>query len=203
METQPKKGFWKNASPTLTFVLGLISGIAVFSLISFLLLSSAFLQLQRPTGALGESTPADAEVVVDEEVDEEEVPPVGGFASFDEVEGEICRQDGKPIIRLFSTTGCSYCARIKDTFDSVVKEYVKAGKIVAYHWEFDIGDDSLTPEKEGGVPASEEAVYLRFNPQGYVPAFVFGCKYSRVGLAYEDLEAEAADFRAVIDKLLE
>jgi len=53
---------------------------------------------------------------------------------------------------------------------------------------------------------TEQAIYNKFNPKGSVPTFVFGCKYFRVGNAYEaqdNLEAEETEFRSVIDKLLE
>src|SRR3990172_10780878 len=53
--------------------------------------------------------------------------------------------DGRPVIRLFSTTWCPHCQWIKETYERVAKEYADAGKIVAYHWELDINDDTLTP----------------------------------------------------------
>lgn len=117
----------------------------------------------------------------------------------------ICRKDGKPIIRLFSTTWCPHCIWIKDDFDSVVKEYVKKGKIVAYHWQLDTGDDTLTSAIEKKVPAEEEAVYKEFNPEGSIPTFVFGCKYYRIGNGYEregDHDKEKAEFRQIIEELI-
>ncbi|MBN2331000.1 MAG: hypothetical protein JXC85_04230 [Candidatus Aenigmarchaeota archaeon] len=117
----------------------------------------------------------------------------------------VCTVDGKPVVYLFSTTWCGHCGWIKDTFDSTVKEYVDAGKIVAYHYQIDTGDDTLTEEVETSVPDSDMAVYSRFNPRGSIPTFVFGCKYYRVGNGFEsqqDLAAEEAEFRKVIDDLL-
>jgi len=35
-----------------------------------------------------------------------------------------------------------------------------------------------------------------------VPTYVFGCKYVRIGNAYETLGEEKAEFRRVIEKLL-
>lgn len=113
--------------------------------------------------------------------------------------------DGKPVIRLFSTTWCPHCKWITDSYESVVEEYVEDGKIVAYHWEIDINDDTLTPEVEGEVPAGELAVYREFNPSGSIPTFVFGGRYYRVGNGYErqnDLGSEEAEFRAVIEELI-
>ena len=121
-------------------------------------------------------------------------------------DAEICTEDGKPVIYLFSTTWCPHCKWITETFESTVQEYVDAGQIVARHWEIDINDDTLTDEAETEVPAEQLAVYKEFNPGGSIPTFVFGCKYSRIGNGYEqqqDLEAEESEFRAVIEKLLE
>ena len=129
----------------------------------------------------------------------------GAIETFDVADNEICMEDGKPVIRLYSTTWCPHCVWVADSFDSVAKEYVDAGKIVAYHWEFDTGDNTLTPGVEDGVPESERAIYDQFNPNGTIPTFVFGCKYYRTGTGHEaedDLTAEENEFRAIIEELL-
>lgn len=133
-------------------------------------------------------------------------PVVGELMTFNDSGYDIELQDGKPVIRLFSTTWCPHCVWVKETFDKVAKEYVDAGKIVAHHWEVDTQDDTLTEEVETEVPASEMAVYREFNPGGSIPTFIFGGRYHRVGNGYEnedDLAAEEAEFRAVIEILLE
>jgi len=117
----------------------------------------------------------------------------------------VCTENGKPVIRLFSTTWCPHCKWISETYEKVVKEYVAQGKIVAYHWELDINDNTLTDETESSIPDSENAIYATFNPGGSIPTFVFGCKYYRVGNGHEsqnDLAAEEVEFRAVINDLL-
>jgi thiol-disulfide isomerase/thioredoxin len=117
----------------------------------------------------------------------------------------VCTQDGKPVIRLFTTTWCPHCKWVKDDFDSVVKEYVNKGLIVAYHWEVDTNDDALTEVNEGSVPASELAIFKEFNPRTSIPTFVFGCKYYRVGNGYEsvnDHKAERRELKAVIEELI-
>jgi thiol-disulfide isomerase/thioredoxin len=127
------------------------------------------------------------------------------ISTFSLMEGPVETVDGKPVIRLFSTTWCPHCVWIKSTYDRVVNEYVSQGKIVAYHWELDTGDNTLTNETETEVPASEKAVYQKFNPQGSIPTFVFGGKYYRIGNGYEreqDLGKEEAEFRAVIEELI-
>jgi len=127
------------------------------------------------------------------------------ITTFKAIEGPVETVDGKPVIRLFSTTWCPHCVWIKPTFDRVVSEYVSQGKIVAYHWELDTGDNTLTEQVETEVPASEKAVYQKFNPGGTNPTFVFGGKYYRIGNGYEredSLEKEEQEFRAVIDELI-
>lgn len=130
---------------------------------------------------------------------------ITGISTFSVTNNSVETADGKPVIRLFSTTWCPHCNWIGSTYDKVVSEYVSQGKIVAYHWQLDTGDNTLTPEKETAVPASELAVYQKFNPEGSIPTFVFGGKYYRIGNGYErqqDLTAEEQEFRAVIDELI-
>lgn len=128
--------------------------------------------------------------------------------TFTYTDNEICNEDGKPIIRLFSTTWCPHCKWVGETYERVVNEYVSNGEIVAYHWEIDIKDDTLTSENEGSIPSSELDVYKEFNPRGSIPTFVFGCKYSRVGNGYEregeaGLLKEEKEFRQIIESLIE
>ncbi len=130
---------------------------------------------------------------------------IGSLGTFKKVSNEICKEGSKPIIRLFSTGTCPHCQWIKDTYDKVAKEYVSKGKIKAYHWEIDKNDDALTDTKESHIPQSELEALKRFDPEGYVPTFIFGCKYFRIGTGYEkenDLKKEENDFRMVIDDLL-
>lgn len=118
---------------------------------------------------------------------------------------EVCVQDGKPVIRLYSTTWCPHCKWIKSSFNKVVQEYVAADKIVARHWVLDINDDDFTSLKESVIPTAEMKIFEQFNPQQSIPTFVFGCKYYRVGNGYEaqdDLVAEEIEFRSVIDKVI-
>jgi len=133
-----------------------------------------------------------------------EIGPIGEIETFTDTGKEIELIDGKPVIRLFSTTWCPHCVWVKESFDKVVKEYGE--EIVAYHWELDTKDDALTPGVEGSVPASEEAVFMSFNPGRTIPTFVFGGRYMRVGNGFEqqdDTASEEAEFRAVIEALLE
>ncbi|HLC55015.1 MAG TPA: thioredoxin domain-containing protein [Candidatus Nanoarchaeia archaeon] len=119
---------------------------------------------------------------------------------------EVCTQDNKQVIRLFSTSWCPHCKWIKGRFDTVMHEYISSGKIVAYHWELDLEDDILTEAKEGAVPAAELELFKQFNPQQSIPTFVMGCKYYRIGNGYEsqnNLDAEETELRSVIEKLIQ
>lgn len=118
---------------------------------------------------------------------------------------KICKDDDQPIIYLFTASWCPHCQWIKDTFQSVMSEYIKAGKIKAYNYDAETGDDLLTPAIETSLPASAQQVLNEFNPEGSIPTFVFGCKYFRVGNGYEqedNLAKEAEEFKAIIDELL-
>ena len=117
----------------------------------------------------------------------------------------ICIEDGKPIIRLYSTTVCPHCRWVNSTFNGVMDEYMQAGKIVAHHWDVDVGNDQFTPSKESSISQAEVDLYKSVNDRLSVPTYLFGCKYLRIGNAYEtqdDLDAEAGEFKAVIEKLL-
>ncbi|HLD15977.1 MAG TPA: thioredoxin family protein [Candidatus Nanoarchaeia archaeon] len=128
----------------------------------------------------------------------------GEIRTFSTSDNEVCRENNKPIIRMFGTTWCPHCKWISPVFDRVVNEY--KDKITAYHWNMDTQNNELTTFTESTVPLTEIAVYNKFNPKGSVPTFVFGCKYFRIGNGYEsqnNLEAEETEFRTVIEKLLE
>ncbi|OGY44082.1 MAG: hypothetical protein A3B89_04055 [Candidatus Buchananbacteria bacterium RIFCSPHIGHO2_02_FULL_40_13] len=188
------------------FLLGLFGGIASVSVIGLIIMGVILLNAKNngtPQVAGQQETP-------DQNTQNQPLTQnpaqVAGVSTFSEKAGaEICQENNKPLVYLFSTTWCPHCQWIKDAFDEVVKKYVDDGKIVAYHWDVDINDNTLTAEKESVVPAKDLAVYREFNPQGSIPTFVFGCKYFRIGNGYEqqdDLTAEKAEFEALIQDLI-
>lgn len=128
-----------------------------------------------------------------------------GIKTFKEQEGEVCTEDGKPVVYFFSSTSCPHCSWVGDAYQEVVKEYMQEDKIKAYHWQLDTGNNKLTSTQESDVPQEHVKVFREFSTGG-VPTFVFGCKYYRVGNAYEGedngIEKEKEEFREVIDKLL-
>lgn len=189
------------------FLLGLFGGVAAISVIGLIFLGVAYLNVKSNGGAKitgNQDTPTGQNDQVQAPVlDQADVPGVTTFS--EKKEAEICREDGKPVVYLFSTTWCPHCKWIKDTFDEVVNKYVADGKIVAYHWEVDTNDNTLTTQKESVVPAKDLAIYKEFNPGGSIPTFVFGCKYSRIGNGFEqqqNLGSEKAEFEALIDSML-
>lgn len=127
--------------------------------------------------------------------------------TFKETNNPICYENGKPIIRMYSTSWCPHCKWIRQAFDSNIMKYVNEGKIVARHWELDTFNDLLTAQKETSIPPAEFNTYQTFSPDGSIPAFVFGCKYYRIGNGYENdttngLQKESDEFNAIIEKLL-
>jgi len=128
------------------------------------------------------------------------------ITSFTDQGNDVELIDGKPVIRMFSTTRCPHCVWAGPTYEKVVQEYVDAGKIVAYHWEVDVNDDTLTEAEEGEVPESELAVFYGISPRGSIPTYVFGGKYTRIGNGFErtkDLISEEKEFRAMIEQLID
>lgn len=124
---------------------------------------------------------------------------------FEETGDSICTKENKPIIRLYTTTDCQSCKWVKETFDSFAEEYQEQDKIVAYHWELNTGDNTLTEETERGIPMSELDIFKKYNPKSTVPTFVFGCKYMRIGNAYEDqndLNTEKQEFEKITNMLI-
>ena len=126
------------------------------------------------------------------------------ITTFKETGESICEnEEGLPIIRLFATSWCPHCQWVKETYNSVVKEYVEQGKIEAYHWVMDMDIDDLSGKK--GIPESEQAIFKYYNEKGSIPTFVMGCKYMRIGNGYEtqnNLAAEEEEFRLVIEDLI-
>ncbi|MCX7778740.1 MAG: thioredoxin family protein [Patescibacteria group bacterium] len=203
---QTKKKFWEVVSPKTTFIFGIITGIALFATLSLVYSYTVMNKMRADMALENKATGALSETPNQPTPQEPSGTPVGSFIDTGK---PVCKKDGKPIVRLFTTSWCPHCQWIKETFDKVAKEYVQKKKIIAYHWQLDKGqeDDTLTPQKEGSVPETEMNVFQEFNPYGSIPTFVFGCRYYRIGNAYEregaaGLPKEEKEFRDLIEKLL-
>jgi len=139
-------------------------------------------------------------------VTENSLAPEKKFQTFNDTGRGICKNNaGLPIVILFTSSRCTHCIWIGETFDSTVMEYVDNGLIEAHHYDLDTKDDLLTAAIETKIPQSYLEIDQHRNPEGYVPYFNFGCKYDRIGTGYEkldDLASETREFRQVIDSLL-
>lgn len=192
--------FWKDRQ----FIFGLVIGLAIVLIVTlaiFLVKSST----NRNINSVAGSEVSDNATIstVGPETDSITNPAINTFEL--KKNAEICREDGKPVVYLFTASWCPHCQWIKDTYNKVVQEYVQTGKIKAYHFDAETGDDLLTSVVETKMTASATAAYESFNPEGSIPTFVFGCKYFRVGNGYENednLANEEKEFRAVIEDLI-
>lgn len=182
------------------FWLGVCVGIAIFAVL-FLLVMAANL-IKFPGKATTPKTPATNAQTPASDISQEVVGQAGTFL---EVSESVCTENGKPVIYMFSTSWCPHCAWARQPFADAVKSYVAQGKIVAYDWELDTYDNTLTTAKETAIPADANALYEKYNPAGSIPTFIFGCKYYRIGTGHEktaDKNAETQEFKQLIDKLL-
>ena len=86
-----------------------------------------------------------------------------------------------------------------------MEKYTSNREIIAYYWELDTGDNKLTVKKETSIPKSEVVLLKKLNPSLEVPAFIFGCKYIRMGAGYfdeGDLAKEQSEFDLIINRLI-
>ena len=129
------------------------------------------------------------------------------ITTFSPYEMDTCTDNGKPTVIQFSTSTCPHCSWIEESFKSAVKPYVAEGKISAYLWNLDTGDNLLTEiiEPQGGIPRKHLQIFSHFDTQQQVPFFVMGCRYYRLGTAYEiegGKEKEVAEMKAVIEQVI-
>ena len=85
----------------------------------------------------------------------------GGFSEAKDT--EICTENEKPIIYLFSSANCPHCSWEKPILQSVVDQF---GDAVSYH-------ENTDTEKDYDV-------FSKYS-NGSVPTLVIGCKYYRIG----------------------
>lgn len=111
----------------------------------------------------------------DPEMIEKESTEVEG--SFQEIaEEDVCKEDGKPVVYFFGSTGCPHCLWEEPILKSVVEQF---GDAVSYHENIDSDTDS--------------DVFYKYS-SGSVPLLVVGCKYYRSGSGEgigEEAEEEA------------
>ena len=101
----------------------------------------------------------ESEVSVPEE-SEEKIYTIGNFSVS---ENEICREDGKPIIYFFGSTGCSHCQWEHPIIETVASKF---GENIVFHNNMDSDADM--------------DIFREYSTGG-IPTLIFGCKYYRVG----------------------
>jgi glutaredoxin len=140
-----------------------------------------------------------ANIIIGEETKKTKV----NLNEFKNTNEPLCNKDAKPIMRLFTTTTCPQCSTAKKAFDSTVKKLIEQDKITAYHWELDIGDNTLTTEIEKGIPRSEVELFKKFNSKSTVPTYIMGCKYVRIGNAYDMdyIQGESTELTNIITEI--
>ena len=131
----------------------------------------------------------------------------GEITTFSAYEMNICTDGGKPTVIQFSISTCPHCIWAGDAFRAAVKPYVAEGKISAYLWHLDTGDNLLTEviETKDALPKKHLQIFSHFDKQQQVPFFVMGCRYYRLGTAYEiegGKEKEVAEMKAVIEQVI-
>ncbi|MFH1239647.1 MAG: hypothetical protein V1672_00345 [Candidatus Diapherotrites archaeon] len=131
----------------------------------------------------------------------------GEITTFSAYEMDTCTDNGKPTVIQFSISTCPHCVWAEDAFKAAVKPYVAEGKISAYLWNLDTGDNLLTEiiETKDEIPRKHLQIFSHFDTQQQVPFFVIGCRYYRLGTAYEienNKEKEVAEMKAVIEQML-
>ena len=101
----------------------------------------------------------------------EEGAVLGELAStigrFSVIEGEICQEDGKPIVYFFGSESCPHCTWEHPIFEKVTAEF--EGLIYLHNNMDELETDREIFEK-----------YSQIN-QGGIPFTVLGCRYARVG----------------------
>ncbi len=192
------------------FWTGFLGGVAIVSVIGLVILGVAYVSKDNNNSGEVAGEQAAPEAPAQNQAAGQMELPQGlkwaageGISTFLELEAaEICQQDGVPMVFLFTTTWCPHCSWVKDTFDTTMRELESQGKVKAFHYEVDTGDDTITEAVESEVPADHLAIFSQFNPEGSIPTFVFGCKYFRIGNGHErqdDLAAEAKEFESLVD----
>ncbi|MDO8581949.1 MAG: thioredoxin domain-containing protein [bacterium] len=128
MSEQNNGGIFGSASPKLTFIFGLVVGLAVVSFIGFLVLlfgnfrggkESATVVNNQPIAQVQNPTPNDAQ---------DAEPPVGNFRPVDVAKDHI-RGDKNAAVTIieYSDTECPFCKRFHVTMQDVMNTY--GGKI--------------------------------------------------------------------------
>ena len=122
-------------------------------------------------------------------------------SSFIDTGKEICKKGGLPSIYFFSKSTCAVCRELDGPFREALGFF--DGKVAAYRWELDTGDNLLSEEIENGIPGEALAAFKEGNPKLQVPFFNVGCRFTRIGKAYKDGADEQAEFKKMLTLVAE
>ncbi len=90
-------------------------------------------------------------------------PTIGRFSA---LEGDVCQEDGKPIVYFFGRQTCPHCSWEHPIFEEVVSKFEG---LISLHNNMDNDADQDIFQK-----------YVQIN-QGGIPFLLLGCKYARPG----------------------
>ncbi len=129
-----------------------------------------------------------------------------GIVSFSQ-SGEVCNFNGTIPIFMFTTSTCKECRIVASRLTALLQSYESKGDspFAPYIWELDTGDNLYTAEVEQGVPKAHIAIFKGLSSQGEVPAYSFGCAYTRVGHlpnSAGNVNAEEEEFTSVLSALV-
>lgn len=101
----------------------------------------------------------------------------------------VCLEGGKPVVYFFGSQTCPHCKWEHPIVQKVAKQFEG---LISFHDNYDNGKD--------------QEVFSKYSVDGYIPAFVIGCKYYRVGTVEAENtpegELQATDtFTALICKI--
>lgn len=132
--SQKKCGF-ENASPKLTFILGLIIGIAIFSLIGFIFLLSKEMRASSEKN-LAENKDFIPNIQPPTTPPPSEEPQAIKTASFEITKNDHVRGNFNAPITLvvFSDFQCSFCSKFEETAKEISKNYKDKVRIVFKHY---------------------------------------------------------------------
>jgi hypothetical protein len=140
-----------------------------------------FARIQQQNLLLKELTDQLKSVAEIEIIGQEESP-------FKETGKELCEEDGKKIVRLYTSKECEPCEWISQTFKEVSVELSELGSF--YNWDLSTGDNLLTEEIESAIPKAEWDLFKEVNPQMGLPLYIVGCESSKTGTSFESNDSE-------------
>jgi len=157
-KTKEGGSLFDSASPRLTFMLGLILGLAVLSLLGFFVLLGVFLKGGTLTDRVAK---ADTQVVVnDPAARPEPSQPVQLVVS----DGDHIRGNKNAPITIveFSDFECPFCGRFHPTMQQVMQEYGDKVRWVYKHFPLDSIHPNARPAAEASECAAEQNKFWEF-----------------------------------------